>query len=73
MPKDDELTEEDLTHSYKVGIYAGLDEAGNVLLQKATECFAEGNDNHAKLLRQLSVDFKKLAKERHPGPRAKKS
>lgn len=52
---------------YAVGQSAGLDEAAHDLLTRATVSFAQGRDEEAKMLRGLAQDFKKRAKERHPG------
>jgi hypothetical protein len=52
---------------YQLGQSVGLEEAAGFLLKEATDYFSRGGDDEAQLLRKLSEEMKKKAKERHPG------
>lgn len=60
------MKEKEQDHWYKVGQFAGLEEASNYLLEKATQFFKNGNDATAATLRCFSKDLKERAEKVHP-------
>lgn len=60
--------QEALNHAYNVGRSAGLEEAGNLLMERAVESFKKGNDwKEADLLRALAAMLIQRGKDTHPG------
>ena len=57
------------THSFLVGISAGLEKAAQLLLKRAAESFTAGRDTEAMLMRALSKTLDEDGKKSHPGPR----
>lgn len=69
MAKKDEISEGDLDRSFKLGESSGLEIAASFLMETASGYFTRGSDDEAELLRRLSLDLQRKAKERHPGER----
>ena len=61
-----EITEEELTYNFKLGISAGLGRASLEMLNRAAHAFREGDDKLATCLRSWSDVFKKVAEEARP-------
>lgn len=64
----EDLDEEDRV--YKLGQSSGLEEAGHMLMKRATERFENGDDKTANVFRECALVMLSKAKERHPGARA---
>ncbi len=65
-----EKNEEELNEAYASGESAGLEKAGDLIMQHALKAF-ERHEPTASLLRGLAENLKAMAGERHPGPRTK--
>lgn len=57
----EECLENGLTSSYLLGQVVGVEEASRLLLARAGEAFARGQDKDANMLRELSKELGKLA------------
>lgn len=63
-----EITEEELTRTYKHGIAVGLEMAQKTMLERAGLDFCAGNDKQANCLRAWSNVFKNMAEKERPEP-----
>ena len=57
-----EIAERIDTFGYELGIIAGFERVSEFLLTDAGKAYARGNDDEAKLLRNLGLKFQKDAK-----------
>ncbi len=66
----DEELEDRLNHSYKLGISSGLEQAANLVLEKAIAYFKVHNhecDEFASRYRDIADELRKLSQAAHPG------
>ena len=63
-------SEREIERTYYLGQSVGLDEAANLLLNKASQAFKDGRDQEASMLRELSKEIQKRGDDRyiHPDP-----
>lgn len=64
--EEDEEFDNQLGHSYDLGISVGLERAGGILMEEAMEYFKMNQDTEAKKLRTLAEKLIKLGKTTHP-------